>query len=59
MMTSTAAEWEIKRAADAGADSYLVKPGDLEGVMRVVRDLPIRWAVIGDNKGAVSQAKGS
>lgn len=44
MMTSTAAEWEIKRAADAGADSYLVKPGEMEGMMRVIQALPIGWA---------------
>lgn len=44
MMTSTISEWELKRATDAGADSYLVKPGDLAGIMRIIQELPLGWA---------------
>ena len=46
IMTSTADEWELSRATDAGVDDYLRKPGDLVGMIRLVEHLPVRWAVL-------------
>ena len=46
IMTSTADEWELKRATEAGADDYLRKPGDLTGMIRLVENLPVRWALL-------------
>jgi CheY-like chemotaxis protein len=46
IMTSTADEWEITRACEAGANDYLVKPGDLEGMVRLIEKLPVRWAIV-------------
>ena len=50
ILTSTSEEWEIKRACEAGANDYLRKPGNLEGMVRLLERLPFRWALLPESR---------
>lgn len=48
MLTSSRENEDINRAYDLGANSYLVKPVEFEGLMEMVRQLGVYWTILNE-----------
>jgi CheY-like chemotaxis protein len=48
ILTSSAESADVKRAYDLGANSYLVKPVEFEGLLEMVRNLGVYWFVMNE-----------
>ena len=48
MLTSSRESEDINRAYDLGANSYLVKPVDFEGLMAMVKQLGVYWTIMNE-----------
>lgn len=45
ILTSSSESADVSRAYDLGANSYLVKPVEFEGLLEMLRNLGIYWLV--------------
>jgi CheY-like chemotaxis protein len=48
MLTSSKDVSDVNRAYDLGANSYLVKPVDFDGLMHMVKNLGIYWTILNE-----------
>lgn len=48
VLTSSAETADVKRAYDLGANSYLVKPVEFDGLIEMVRNLGVYWLVMNE-----------
>jgi len=48
MLTSSRESEDINRAYDLGANSYLVKPVEFEGLMEMVKQLGVYWTIMNE-----------
>ena len=49
VLTSSEENADINRAYDLGANSYLVKPVDFDGLLEIVKGLGLYWLVLNEN----------
>lgn len=48
VLTSSREDADVNRAYDLGVNSYLVKPVDFDGLLRLVRSLGLYWATLNE-----------
>ena len=56
VLTSSNQETDIERAYDVGANSYLVKPGDLSALVELVKSVDAYWITLNMKPGAENVA---
>lgn len=48
ILTSSADNLDVKRAYDLGANSYLMKPIDFDGLLDMVRNIGVYWFLMNE-----------